>query len=341
MKNIIKLQRRNIFTVLAVVISYSISAQDVRFTQMLANPLTLNPAMMGLNPDLKFTLQYRNQWGSIDKGYSTASFTAQAPVYINQGRDKLDIGFNALNDQAGAFNTLNLSLAVGYNVQVSELSHINFSIMGGFIQKSLNTTNLSFDEQYIVGAYSASNPNNELVLNKMVNYADISFGTMWYCSPVKVDVGKLHTFKAYLGASAFHLNTPPNESFSGGTGNLPMRFSCQGGIKIVGENKLDITPNVIVNSQQGNNNVAAGLLADYRFDSIAKLTLGVWFRTKDAIAFSIGFSHKIFALTYSYDVVGTSPISYSASRLNAHELTLSLKFNHAEKKGIKVIPAFF
>jgi len=339
MKNRFKLQK-NIFTVIAIVLSYNAIAQDTRFTQALSNPLTLNPAMMGLNSDLKFALQYRNQWGSVSSGYSTYSFTTLLPVYKNtDGTNKIDLGFNATNDVAGAYSSLNISLAAGYNLRISEASFLNVSFMGGMVQRTLNTNSLSFDQQYVLGSYSTSNPNNESVINKKTTFADISIGTMWYSAPVKINLGKERTVSAFLGGSAFHINTPPNESFSGGTASLPMRFSYQAGVKFIGE-KVDMTPVIYANYQKGNNNPAVGLLVDYRFDETNKLSLGMWVRQKDAIAFCAGYTWSNFRLMYSYDVSATSPISNSVSRLGAHELTLTIKFNKAEQKGVKVVPSF-
>ena len=210
--------------------------------------------------------------------------------------------------------------------------------MGGMVQRSLNTNSLSFDQQYVLGTYSSSNPNNETVLNRKLTFADISAGAMWYSAPVKINLGNERKISGYAGASVFHLNTP-NESFTGGTANLPMRFSYQAGFKIIGE-KIDVSPNAYVNYQKGNNNSAIGALVDYRIDEINKVSLGIWIREKDAIAFCAGYTWLNFRLMYSYDVSASSPISNSSSALGAHELTLTVKLDNTKQKYIKVIPSY-
>ena len=312
------------------------AAQDVRFSQPLVNTLKYNPAAMGINPDLKFSLQYRSQWGLMEKGYTTYAFTTLFPMYLKEGKEKLDIGFTALNDKAGAFNSLDFSLALGYNIRLAESGYLSVSLLGGYVQKSLSTTGLAFDEQYVLGTYSASNANGETILNGKVSHPDVGAGIMWYYNPKQDDGAKLN---AYLGVSGYHLNKP-NESMISGTGLLTPRYSFQGGIKILGKNKVDFTPNFIVNSQKPAQNSAAGLLVDYRFNEKMKLVIGAWYRKDDAIAFSLGFDHKTFGFTYSYDVV-TTPISAYTSGLNAHEITLVIKFNQSEKKGASANPSFF
>ncbi|MBI4947583.1 MAG: PorP/SprF family type IX secretion system membrane protein [Bacteroidetes bacterium] len=328
MKKIISLLAICIFLLTAICVFPTVSfSQDLRFAQPFANPLKLNPAMMGMNEDLKFMLHYRSQWAALGNGYTTASFTTLYPIYIKEGKEKLDVGANVLQDKSGAFKSLDASLAIGYNLQISDAGHLNFSLMGGYVQKSLNTANLTFDNQYMLGSYNSSNPINETVLNNKAGYADVGAGAMWYYTPSKDDNAKLN---AYLGVSAFHLNQP-NESFTAATGKLPARYSFQGGIKILGKNKIDFTPNVIVNSQNGNENIAVGVLMDYHVgEATSKIVIGAWYRRTDAIAFSVGYEHKTLSFGYSYDVV-TSQISNSVAGLNAHEITVALKFNQSHK----------
>ena len=156
-----------------------VSGQDVRFTQVFADPLMLNPAAMGINPDPKFILHYRSQWAALDKGYTTSSFTTLYPIYIKQGKEKLDVGVNLMQDKSGAFTSMNASLAIGYNLQLSNISFLNFSLLGQYVQRSLNTADLTFDNQYVSGSYNAANPTNETVLNQKVSYPDAGFGAMW------------------------------------------------------------------------------------------------------------------------------------------------------------------
>lgn len=331
---------KNILSLLAIS-SFSaffgnMNAQDLRFTQPFADPLKYNPACMGINPDLKFILHTRSQWSKLDKGYSSYSFSTLYPVYIKEGKEKLDVGLTALQDKAGAFKTLDLSLAVGYNLQISNSGYVNFSLLGGYVQKSLNVDDLSFDSQYVLGSYDAGNANNETVLNEKTNYPDAGVGAMWYFNPEKDENTKLN---AYLGVSAFHLNKP-NESFVSGTGTLPVRVSYQGGLKILGGNKIDVTPHVIVNTQKGSENTAAGVYVDYHLSDKLKASLGTWFRKKDAIAFHIGAEHSMFSFGYSYDIA-TSDIRNHLSGANAHEISLAYKINQSEKHGAKSNPSFF
>ena len=301
-----------------------LNAQDYRFTQAYANPLRLNPAMMGANSDLKAGLGYRSQWSNIEKGFTTMSFTGMYPLFLKSG-GKLDIGLSAINDKSGAFKTTDLALAVDYNKEIANDQNLCLSLMGGFAQKSLDATNLTFENQYVLGSYNSSNPSNELVLNKKVSYPDVGFGFAWYMNPSR-DKSKLN---AFAGVSGFHLNKP-NQSFTGTKGTLPVRLSYIGGVRILGDKKIDVAPNVHVTQQAGNTEMAAGVSVDYNLNYNMKVVIGTWYRRSDAIAFMVGVEHRLFTFAYSYDAV-TSSLSDAAARSSAHEITLSYKMRMKPK----------
>lgn len=311
----------------------SILAQDIKYTQSYANPLHVNPAIMGESTDMKFILSYRSQWSAINKGYTTYSFTGMYPVFLNKGKGKLDIGISAISDKAGAFSTLDLGLAIDYNKEIAPNNNLCLAIIGSYVQKSLDASNLTYDNQYILGSYSASNSAKELTIKEKSAHPDFGFGFIWYLNPSR-EKAKLNTF---LGISGFHLNQP-NETFIASNGKLPMRFNYQGGVKIFGENKIDITPNVRVSMQNGNVETAAGIYVDYNFNENAKLIVGSWYRRHDAIAFLLGFEHKSFTVGYSYDMINTG-LNKVVSGVYAHEITLSFKLSRLSKSSSPSIDA--
>src|SRR4051812_32374042 len=110
-------------------------AQDARFAQSYSNPLLLNPAIMGANRDMKVGMNYRSQWTAAGGGYKTSAFTAMYPLIPKNGNDKFDVGVNVMTDKAGAFSTLDLSIALDYSKELSPDNNVCLSLMGGYIQK--------------------------------------------------------------------------------------------------------------------------------------------------------------------------------------------------------------
>lgn len=300
-------------------------AQDARITQAYSNPLRVNPATMGSNNDLKFILNYRNQWSSINNGYITSSVTGICPLFLNNGKSKLDIGLSAMSDKAGAFVTSDGGLALDYNLKITQQNYITLALMAGFIQKSLNINNQTFDNQYVLGSYDPKNPTGEALFNRTETHPDLGFGLMWFLNP---DINT-NSLNAYAGLSAYHLNKP-NGTLLSGNSPLPVKYSGQAGIKVLGENKVDLTPNFRLTVQNGNSEIAAGLMIDYSFTERMKFVVGGWYRVHDATAILIGFEHKNFTLGYSYDMVNTT-LRTIAPMPNAHELSLSIRVSRLSK----------
>jgi len=310
--------------------------QDTRSTQSFySNPLSLNPAIMGMNTDLKVMLNYRSQWKSIGGGYTNYSFTSMLPIYMKDGGQKLDLGLNVMNDKQGAFNSLNASLSLGYNLQLNEVGFLSFSLQGSFNQKSLDASSLTFDDQYVLGEYSASNATNQVISSESISYANMAFGLMWYYNPDRAD-SKLN---AYIGASGYNL-IEPNETFNTATDPLYRRVSMQGGVKILGDKKVDFMPNIVANIQNGSEEFMGGVVIDYNINETSKVLFGAWYRKKDSYPIMLGMDVSGFSLKYSYDLTN-SQLGTAIGGLATHEITLSYKLNMAEKKGGRNIPSLY
>lgn len=306
-------------------ISVAAISQDVRRTQVYSAPLKLNPALMGADNNLNVKLNYRSQWTGVDNGYSTAAFTFMSPIYKQGNGNKLDIGVFAMNDQAGAFNHMEGILSVGYNLRLSESGHfLSTAIYGGFNQKFLDTDGLTFDDQYEVGSYTASNPTSETVMNESVMYIDAGFGLMWFYQPMEPS-----NVNAFAGISAFHVNKP-NESLIEENGELYTKYSTQAGIKLMPEgSKMSFIPNIIGTSQNGTYELASGLFTDYQISDDFKTRIGAWYRAQKSLAFMVGFEFAHIYVGYSYDLPSTG-LSKLVTGANTHEVSLSYYFNSSD-----------
>ena len=325
---------------LAFLLVYGIAqAQDTRFSQPLNNQLALNPAMMGLTNDLRVNLNYRNQWASIDKGYSTYAVSLICPLFLQSkgdsskkefGRSRLDFGINVTDDKSGGFNRINATLSIGYGLKLNAANTIYAALNFGYIRYSLDVLHQTTDEQFVNGTFNPLLPNGEnLNLNK--GGPDVGLGFMYHFAP---ETGKV---QAFAGLAAYHVNQPNLSVESGGKANLPARFNFQAGVKIIG-NKMDFTPVVLYNIQGPFKQFTGGLLAAYKFGSNGdkgKLVVGSWFKEKDAVVVQAGYEMKYFFFTYSYDF-GISKLARTTSGLMTHEVTLAFKLiDIAGKKGIK------
>lgn len=325
--------KKVILTVSIVIgILSGLKSQDIRLTQAFNSPIHLNPALIGASDDMSFNLNYRNQWSGLDGGFSTARFTFFTPVLYTDNTSKLSAGLSFMNDQAGAFNNVNVNLAAAYSLKISDSGHwVSASIYGGFVQNSIDVNDLTFDEQYVGGSFDASNGHNEYALNNSATYGDVGFGMLWFYNPEDSKIN------AFAGFSGHHVNTP-NQTLIEDAGNLPARFTSIAGIKFITDGKLDFTPNVRAVSQSGAEEFAYGLYMDYRVNDETKLTLGSWYRQRNSFAFLFGVQYTKFRLGYSYDLPSFRMNQHMTAGITTHEISLSFNINQAEKQDVEMGP---
>jgi len=320
------------------------NAQDTRLSQPFSNVLHLNPAMMSLSNDLRINLNYRNQWASIDKGYSTYGLSLMCPLFLNSkskggdttandpGKSRLDFGLNVVNDNSFGFNRVNITFNLGYSLKVNASNTISAALNVGYMLHTFNSLNQTFDEQFVNGGFSDANPTGEDfdVFNK--GNFDVGMGFVYRFAPVN---GKI---QAFAGVSGFHLNQP-NLSFTGGTAKFPARYHFQAGVKIIGS-KMDFTPVFLYNLQGRFKQLSIGLLAAYKFDKKGQLVIGAWYKENDAIVLQAGYEYKFINFAYSYDF-GISKLARTTPGLMTHEASLGFRLlDMGAKKGIKAANFF-
>lgn len=304
--------------------------QDASLTQAYANPLQLNPAIMGANNFLKVMVNYKSQLALIDGGYTTTSLGVLYPLPIHAGKKKIDFGLNIQNDKGGAFQKFDASFALGYDIKLSKAGNLSFSLMGGFGQKTLNTAILTFDEQYINGQFSANNPITEEYSYTQRAYGDVGFGLMWYYNPYNFESGgKVNCF---VGLSGFHLNSP-SKSFLASDYRMPRRYGVQAGIKINLSEKFNITPNFRINAQSGLQEIMPGISVDYKVIESVKLSLGSLFRLKGTTAFLVGVAYKSFTFGYSHDLYAKTGIGKYMPTAATDQISLTYRYDLAKKEG--------
>ncbi len=331
MKHLAKI-RMSLMSLLFVV-AY-VNAQDTRFSQPLNNQLSLNPAMMGLTNDCRVSLNYRNQWATINNGYTTYALSALYPLFLSSkadtgkkefGKSRLDFGLNINDDKSGGFNRINASFCISYGLKLNAANTVTAALNIGFLQYSFGTVNQSFDEQYQFGAYNSTLSTGES-LRGTKNAADVGLGFMWHYIPEN------NRMQLFAGLAGFHVNQP-NMTLNNGDGKLPARFNFQAGAKVIG-NKMDFTPVLLYDIQGPFKQFIGGLLADYKFGDKGKLQVGAWYKQSDAVVIQAGYDYKFLKFAYSHDF-GISQLARTTPGLMTHELTLAFRIsNTGAKKGI-------
>lgn len=319
---------------------FGANAQDAQFSQYYSSALYLNPALAGAEPDITFSSNYRQQWRGVPgvQSYTTNQVSLIVPYYVAKVKDshKGGVGFSFYNDRAGDGNlkTLGVNLTGAYNIALSHngLHYLSFGLQGGFMQKSIDYTNVRWGSQYNSSIGFDANavvdePN--LVTNRL--YPDVNSGLIYYYNAAR----NYHytDLSAYAGVAAYHMNQP-NESFvKGMTSRLPMLLKAHAGFEYNATSKVNISPNAILFYQNARYQVNTGFYVSYILlqsnngvVNNTSLILGAWYRLQDSFIFSAGINGSFYTIACSFDLNTSNLRTYSNGR-GAYEVSLILRRN--------------
>lgn len=311
---------------------FAAQGQDPVFSQFYNAHLLLNPAMAGNNRGPLFQLNYRNQWPSLGKIYTTYSIAYDQ--YIRS--IKSGIGFSLLADNAGdgTLVTVGGTGYYSYRIKLDRDIYIKGGMELGFINVSLNKSKLLFGDAIdpIAGPISPGGlpyPSKEVLSDETSkNYINLGAGFLLY-SP-----------KYYIGFGLKNINTPNVsfiESVNAGSNSeiaLPMRMTIHAGSQIVlrsGNKNVDptfISPNIMLQRQRDFYQVNFGA-----YLAVNKVHGGLWYRHTlhlgDALIASFGVRKHFYKITYSFDLTMSD---LGLQQGGSHEIGLVLNFDYLYPK---------
>ncbi len=193
--------------ILLIVAAQQARAQDINFSQFYELPLLRNPALAGsYRGDLRITTAFRNQWNSVTVPYKTQALGAELKYAVGEySNDYVSLGLQFTNDIAGdsRLGKTQVLPMLAYHKSLSSErdSYLSLGFIGGAVQQRFDPSKLQFNDQFVNGAYSATNPTQEIFSNTNVTYWDMGVGVK-YSSDYGYDNGW------YAGLAYFHFTEP-------------------------------------------------------------------------------------------------------------------------------------
>ena len=306
-------------TILWSVISF---AQDIHYSQFYASPLTLNPALTGINEcNYRAAAMYRNQWHSITTPYQTPSISFDINNVLQRliKKGTFSLGGLLLDDKAGTGNLQNLSImgSLAYQRPLNASRKLNGSIglQVGYVQKKLDFTKLTWEDQFNGQTFDPTINPQENFKDKF-SYVDLNAGLYFsFAASKNIDI--------FLGGAGFHIIPPKEKFLSGGPDNkLAMRIVGHGGLRLGLTEKLDLIPQLLFMTQASAREINAGASVAYKLTTDVKLFAGGYYRVQDAVIAMVGIDYKRIRLGLSYDV-NTSSLKEASNSNGGFEISLS------------------
>ena len=300
--------------------------QDINYSQFYELPLLRNPALAGIfNGNVRFTAAYRNQWESVTTPYRTMALGSEVKFFKGLAAgDFITAGFQLTNDVAGDSKLKRTQFfpVLNYHKLLNEENNtmIALAFMGGYVSESFDPGKLRFDDQFVNGSYSASNPTSQTFSTTGFNYFDASTGIS-FSSLIN------NNAKFYIGAGLYHFTNPSLSFMNDNEIRLNKKWVFNTGVSAYTNTYDRIVIYADYFMQGGDRLAQGGFLYSHNFDHTgdnARLSLsgGAVYRWKDALIPVVKINTEKLSIGLSYDV-NTSKLKTASNYRGGFELTLS------------------
>lgn len=314
-----------VVVIISLLFCFEGRAQDPQFTQFYSNPMYQAPSFAGAIKGYRAVLNYRDQWPKMPGRLYTATFALDYNLAsLNSG-----IGVFAMTDELGSsqYATKSFGVMYAYNVKIDRKIFFRPGVGFYYAQRSINQDKLRFaNEMYGTGGISP------LLPGELQNAGNVDASVS----------GLLLVHNFWVGLAVDHLATP-NVTVTDKADKLPMKYTLFGGYKfykserLIGTKRQSVTIAANYKHQGAADQLDLGLYWSYD-----PITLGVWYRdiplvtkSRDALAFLVGYKYKQLSAAYSYDFTVSKLITSTGG---AHEISIVFLFDIEQKKKFRPIP---
>ncbi len=310
---------------LLILLVSGVNGQDLHFSQYFNAPLLVNPANTGFMPDhdYRFGGNYRSQWSNLGGNpYKTMSAWGDGQLFYNRIETGwVGIGGALLNDVAGAGNLTSVRAfaSVAYHQLLNENSLLSAGFGLSYVNKRVDVTKLSFDDQWNGKFFDITINPNEPFAHSSVSYLDLQLG---------INYAYFASDNVYLnaGVSVMHLNSPSESFFAANattTQQLDRRYTAFLNSNIKIQNLWIINPNLYVSKMGTAWEALIGATASRNIsgDGATQLILGLYYRNDDALIPVIGYQLNDLKVTVNYDATISSLGTYNGTQ-GAYEISI-------------------
>ncbi len=291
------------FTLILFLLSITLVAQDVHYSQWTKNPVFVSPSFTGSITDkMRITAQKREQWASVTVPFSTNSLSLDAPLGKN------GLGAQIIFDQSGSSHLSLTQLNLQYSRAISEW---RLGLLLGFAQRNIDYTDLVFLDP------------SESVFSLSKSYVDLGLGVH---REFRIDNFK----ELQIGYSVFHLNSP-NRSFLNQEDILSFRHHFFSVLEIEMSDQVSLNPSLFFSNQNKQKELILGAEISYDLnnnDQDVILFGSANYRVADAIIFAVGTKYNQTFVGLNLDL-NVSDFSPATNNYGAWEISFIHTIKHS------------
>ena len=322
------MKNKIILIAISIIFTLPALAQDINFSQFYELPMLRNPALAGLyKGDFRATAAFRNQWSSITTPFVSQSLGVEMKLPTSENSNNyMALGLQMSNDLAGDSKLGKTELLPVLNFYKSlsgdNDTYLSLGFMGGPVQQRFDPTKLTFDDQFVNGSYSATNPTQQIFANSNVTYIDASVG-MAFSSVFG------NNNKFYFGGSYFHFNQPKVAFDKARDIRLNKKIMINAGLSAPTSEYDKLTVYADYFMQGGNSQMQGGFMFKHDLvqqdeEETISISGGTFLRWNDAVVPVLKLDYYEVGIGVTYDV-NISKLRAASESRGGYEITLSYR----------------
>jgi len=339
-----------------VLLSVSMWAQDIHFSQFYMSPLNLNPALTGvMNCNTRLVGNYRNQWAGVLGGNAYNTYSVSYDQKVAVGRtDYFGIGGSLWSDVAGqlSFGTTQGRLSFAYSKKMGGYrDRSNYLSIGADAAVSQRRVRQSAEQIWPSqhdnsGGVDPNAPIPGIIGDYDFIYADLAVGLLWFSI-----LDRDNNF--YAGLALHHINQPNVTFTTDGSTVAPLysRLTGHFGGQFLMKRGTYLVPGLVFMRQGSQVELNLGTSLRFALGNQRVVTqsweAGLWYRLgnryvdeesisffhSDALIFSTRFDYDQFGIGFSYDY-NVSKLRQGAAGNGSFEFSINYYICGPEKRAV-------
>ena len=329
MKNKISRTIYGIFCLVAFLYSQNIHGQDPGFSQYMASPLSISPALTGnFDANWRATSVIRNQWTGIGAPYRTKTLSVESKIRNEHNEDYWGLGGMVLLDEAmdGIYKSTYITLNAAYHLFLDDNGNALAAGLGYINNKTLiNFTELTFDQQLSNMGFNRALPQGEPSLSNNPSFSSVCAGFMYSFSKDNI--------YANIGLSGYRFIKSKKSILDDATQYDSPRYAVHADLSTLLTERMNLSVSGLYTTQNGQSNTIFGgvfsfvHLAPDDLDVSKSLNLGAFYRLGNALIPYAGYEYKNFQVGITYDInTGLSKTASLTSR------TFEISFTYKQSR---------
>ena len=326
--------KRNIWVLLIVALSIGKAfTQDAHWSMIQWNPIYLNPANTGFADKAnRLTGIYRDQWRSIPVPFSTTHASYDRRVIFNEEKGiRFGLGGSFLYDKSGdgALSQFIPQISGAFGKYFHQNKQVvSLGVQAGVNIKTLDFSQLTFDNQYNGSTYDPNLPTGEILSGENALIPVFGFG-LNFNTQLKKSGG------LDLGGSYYNPHSPNYNFLTNSEEELPGRLMAytKADIKLGAAKKWELNPGIFFQLQGKNQELLMQSLVSYNFatKNAPKLSIGPGYRLDDAVVAYAALKIKDLRIGFAFDG-NVSDLKQATSGRGAYEVTLNYEWEKKKKE---------